>query len=610
MCGIVGAIATRDVSSLLVKGLKRLEYRGYDSAGIAVINGDQQLKRQRTLGKVQELVEQLNHHPLSGTIGIAHTRWATHGKPSEVNAHPHVSNQHIAVVHNGIIENHEVLRSELKHAGYTIDSETDTELVAHLIDQALTNNSMKQALYDVCQRLTGAYALAVIDQRHPNELWLVRRGSALVIGVGHNENFAASDPMALFAMTQKFIYLEENDFACITVSDVTVYDETGTVVKRDIIENELKQEEVEKGTYRHYMEKEIYEQPIAIRQALQAYYDFDKKTFNLLTEATWTQLDKIKRIHIIACGTSFYAGFCAQYWLETIAQIPCKVEVASEFRYREPIVEPNTLMIVLSQSGETADTLAALRISKALGYTANLAICNVPQSTMVREADYVLQTFAGPEVSVASTKAFTTQLTVMLAFTLSLAIRRNVSNELVNQIITELPRLPQLCEQVLELAAPIREWAAKLVEKEHALFLGRGALYPVALEGALKLKELSYIHAEAYPAGELKHGPLALVDRHMPVITVVVKNEVLQKVMANLEEVKARGGQQFIFADQHIDFSTDNKHISLIRLPAIPPTLAPILYALPLQLLSYYVAVFKGTDVDQPRNLAKSVTVE
>ena len=610
MCGIVAAIAKRNITPTLIAGLKRLEYRGYDSAGIAIIDQQQQLHCHRTPGKVQQLLDQLQDSPLIGTLGMAHTRWATHGKPTEINAHPHVSDNHIAVVHNGIIENHEQLRKELRQDGYTIHSDTDTELVAHLIDQALQQHAMLPALQHVCQRLIGAYALAIIDQQQPQALWLVRHGSPLVVGLGSDENYAASDSLALLPVTRQFIYLEENDVACLTTSKVTIFDSMGNVTTRPVTENKMAIEDVDKGAHRHHMAKEIFEQPAAINKVLAAYFDRQTNTFNLFDAATWQRLDSIKRIHIVACGTSFYAGFCASYWLESIAKIPCRVEVASEFRYRSPVVEADTLMIVLSQSGETADTLAALRISKELGYAASLVICNVPQSSMVREADYALLTHAGLEVSVASTKAFSTQLVVMLLLTLNYALRKQVSSELVQQLIPKLALLAAWSEQVLELATPIREWAAQLLQQENALFLGRGVLFPVALEGALKLKELSYIHAEAYPAGELKHGPLALVDQHMPVITVVVKNEVLQKVLANLEEVKARGGQQFIFADQRISFQSQEAHINLIYLPSVPATFAPILYTIPLQLLAYYVAVFKGTDVDQPRNLAKSVTVE
>ena len=608
MCGIVGAVAKRNVEPILLEGLKRLEYRGYDSAGIAVIDDKQQLSRQRAQGKVQQLLDQLKTTPLVGCLGIAHTRWATHGKPSKTNAHPHVSNDCIAVVHNGIIENHEELRWALKSKGYAIESETDTELVAHLINEALQQQPMQTALNTVSQQLKGAYALAVINKQHPDSLWLIRRGSPLVIGLGIDENFAASDPVALFPVTRRFIYLEEGDIAEVSTAKVTLYDQNNQEVIRPIQTNNLKQEAVEKGPYRHYMAKEIFEQPIALKNTLEAYYDVTTKQFNLFDNKTWMQLETIKRVHIVACGTSYYAGFCASYWIETIANLPCKVEIASEFRYREPKIESDTLMIVLSQSGETADTLAALNISKELGFTTSLAICNVPQSTMVRTADHVLQTHAGPEVGVASTKAFTTQLLVMYLFALNVAERREPDSQ---QALKEtLATLPAWCEQVLECSEAVREWAATLSEKEHALFLGRGPLYPVALEGALKLKELSYIHAEAYPAGELKHGPLALVDKNMPVVTVVVRNEVLEKLMANLEEVKARGGKQYIFAAKNIPFESSDPKVKVMHLPAVPSSLAPILYTIPLQLLAYYIAVFKGTDVDQPRNLAKSVTVE
>lgn len=608
MCGIVGAAAQRNVTKILVEGLKRLEYRGYDSAGIAVITDDQ-LTLRKALGKVAGLEEKCIAEPVKGVVGIAHTRWATHGKPSEFNAHPHASD-HIAVVHNGIIENHASLRTELKAKGYEFVSETDTEVVAHLIHSLYADcGDLRQALSLAINTFEGAYALGVISTRQPDTIVCARSGSPLVVGVGIDENFIASDQLALRQVTDRFIFLEEGDFAEITTDAIAIFDTEGNRVEREIVQLTDTQEAADKGQYRHYMLKEIYEQSQVLHNTLQGRVS---KT-RVLEEAFGTQakaiFDKVEAVQILACGTSYHAGMIAKYWFEDWAGIPCAVEVASEYRYRKTVVRPNTLFVTISQSGETADTLAALRSSKASGYLASLTVCNVANSSLVRESDLCLMTLAGREIGVASTKAFTTQLVALQLLIIALGRRAIMSPEKEQQLIEGLLQLPALCEQVLGLDAAIQTMSEAFSEKHHALFLGRGVQYPVALEGALKLKEISYIHAEAYPAGELKHGPLALVDSDMPVVAVAPNDELLEKLKSNLEEVQARGGKLFVFADEKSGFVNDDS-TTVLSLPHVPLNIAPIIYTLPLQLLSYHVAVLKGTDVDQPRNLAKSVTVE
>ncbi|MAZ90171.1 MAG: glutamine--fructose-6-phosphate transaminase (isomerizing) [Cellvibrionaceae bacterium] len=606
MCGIVGAAAQRNVTKILVEGLKRLEYRGYDSAGIAVLsNGELALRK--ALGKVAELEAKCIANPVKGQLGIAHTRWATHGKPSETNAHPHYSD-HIAVVHNGIIENHAALRADLKSKGYEFYSETDTEVVAHLIHSLYElTGSLREALRQAVDAFDGAYALGVMSTRQPDTIVCARSGSPLVVGVGIDENFIASDQLALRQVTDRFIFLEEGDFAEITTSAVSIFTVDGTPVERDIQQLTDAEESADKGEYRHYMLKEIHEQTKVLNNTLQGRVS---KTA-VLEEAFGTEakaiFDQVESVQILACGTSYHAGMIAKYWFEDWAGIPCAVEVASEFRYRKTVVRPNTLFVSVSQSGETADTLAALRDSS--GYLASLTICNVANSSLVRESDLCLMTLAGPEIGVASTKAFTTQLVALQLLVIALGRRHGLSSDKEAELVTGLHQLPDLCAAVLGLDEDIQTMSEAFSEKNHSLFLGRGVQYPVALEGALKLKEISYIHAEAYPAGELKHGPLALVDSDMPVVAVAPNDELLEKLKSNLEEVQARGGKLFVFADQRSGFENDDS-TTLLNLPHVPLNIAPIIYTLPLQLLSYHVAVLKGTDVDQPRNLAKSVTVE
>lgn len=610
MCGIVGAVAQRDVAPILLEGLRRLEYRGYDSAGMAVINQQQQLLCRRTVGKVKELADALAVEPITGNIGIAHTRWATHGKPSEVNAHPHISNNDLAVVHNGIIENHEPLREQLRSAGYHFNSETDTEIVVHLLHQYLTSGKdFLSAVRIVADELEGAYALAFIDRNDPTRLIALRYGSPLVIGLGIGENFVASDRMALASVAQKFIYLEDGDIADVQRQKVTIYNRDGEIVQRKIHAAEVGYDAADRGGYRHFMLKEIHEQPDAIAATLQGRLSKQK----VFDEAFGTQahaiFDHVQRVQIVACGTSFHAGMVAKYWLESLAGIPAQVEIASEIRYRNKIVEPNTLFVTLSQSGETADTLAALKLAKTQGYLATLSICNVPESSIVRESDLVLMTSAGPEIGVASTKAFTTQLTAMMMLTLALGRRFAIKPAQEQALIADLQQLPSQLKNALELDGSIQKLAKLFVNKYHALFLGRGIEYPIAMEGALKLKEISYIHAEAYPAGELKHGPLALVDKDMPVVMLAPQDDLLEKLKSNLEEVRARGGELIVFASQGAKIE-DTPTCHVLTMPEVNGIFAPIVYTLPLQLLAYHVAVLKGTDVDQPRNLAKSVTVE
>ena len=608
MCGIVGGIAQRDITPILLEGLRRLEYRGYDSAGIAVLSPSGALRRLRTLGKVQQLADALEATPLSGKLGIAHTRWATHGKPAERNAHPQICADRCALVHNGIIENHEVLREQQRAAGHRFTSTTDTEVIVHGIhDQLCQGKHLLEAVRATVQQLHGAYALGVIDTQHPDCLVAARQGSPLVIGIGFGEHFIASDVFALLPVTQRFLFLEEGDMALLRCDEVQIYDAQGQPVERPIRESQQLATAAERGSYRHFMQKEIFEQPQAVSDVLEGRLSTARVLPESFGKDAPELLPEVRAIKIVACGTSYHAGLVARYWIESLG-IPCDVEVASEYRYRPVVVPDQCLFIALSQSGETADTLAALRRAKTLPYLATLSICNVPESSLVRESDLVLLTHAGPEIGVASTKAFTTQLVALQLLTRVLAQYQADSSR--GQVELDLLRaLPGKIEKVLALDAAIAASAEALVEKEHALFLGRGVFYPIALEGALKLKEISYIHAEAYPAGELKHGPLALIDESMPVIAVAPDDGLLDKLRANLEEVRARGGELFLFADDAIEVPPQ-PNLRVLRLPHADPALAPILFTLPLQLLAYHVAVLKGTDVDQPRNLAKSVTVE
>ena len=610
MCGIVGAVAQRDVADILVEGLKRLEYRGYDSAGVAIVDNNNQLNRARRLGKVQELVDALQANPISGGTGIAHTRWATHGAPSEINAHPHISSETIAVVHNGIIENHDELRTRLQALGYVFTSETDTEVIAHLVHHELkTANSLLNAVQITAKQLEGAYGTVVVDTRDKDRVIVARSGSPLVIGYGVGENFIASDMLALLPVTRKFSFLEEGDVAEVTRFEVNIFDADGNSVEREAKESEVSHDTGDKGEYRHYMLKETYEQPTAIRNALEGRLVgnvLDIQTFGDGADAIFQE---IEHVQIIACGTSYHSGMVARYWLEALAGVSCNIEIASEFRYRQSHVPKNALLVTISQSGETADTLAALRLAKEIGYRASLTICNVAGSSLVRESDLAFMTKAGAEIGVASTKAFTTQLVGLLMMTLAIGQHHGMAQEKQDEIAKSLMALPNKLEEVLALAGSIEDLAEDFADKHHALFLGRGDQYPIAMEGALKLKEISYIHAEAYAAGELKHGPLALIDAEMPVIVVAPKNDLIEKLKSNVEEVRARGGLMYVFADASANFSSDDT-MKVINVPHCDDIIAPIVYTLPLQLLSYYVAIIKGTDVDQPRNLAKSVTVE
>ncbi|MBS4154336.1 glutamine--fructose-6-phosphate transaminase (isomerizing) [Cobetia sp. MC34] len=648
MCGIVAGLAQRDISKILIEGLHRLEYRGYDSAGVAVIDPAGELSRARAVGKVRALEDELREAPLSGAIGVAHTRWATHGRPAQHNAHPHLSSERVAVVHNGIIENHEALRGELEGAGYVFTSETDTEVVAHLVDRELCSGlALPEAVNAVTARLDGAFALAVMEQRNPELLVGARQGSPLVVGVGIDEHFIASDPLALLPVTDRFIYLDEGDMVAITPAGIQVLERTGdrdelTPVTREVVRYEHSVEAAGKGEYRHFMMKEIMEQPRVLSRTLAERLDpqgvrleaFDVSRHSFLAAdngaekgkqvvdvARLTQLfADVRQVQIIACGTSYHAGMVARYWLEEVAGIPAQVEVASEFRYRERVAAPGTLFLTLSQSGETADTLAALRDIQKLNregpqaghYLASLAICNVAGSSLVRESDLSLLTHAGPEIGVASTKAFTTQLVALMLTTLALRQAKGdaqTDDLLSRQLLMRLKDLPHVIEQSLALDGEIAQLAEKFMHRHHTLFLGRGSQYPIAMEGALKLKEISYIHAEAYAAGELKHGPLALIDEDMPVVAVAPMDDLMEKLKSNLQEVRARGGQLFVFADPEVSLKA-GEGVHVVTVPGVCRFLAPIVYAVPLQLLSYHVAVLKGTDVDQPRNLAKSVTVE
>lgn len=611
MCGIVGAVAERNITAILIEGLKRLEYRGYDSAGLAVYTKQGELQRRRRIGKVAELEAAVAAEPLNGQLGIAHTRWATHGAPTEGNAHPHFSNSEVAVVHNGIIENHEELREELKALGYVFSSQTDTEVIVHLIHHTLKSNpDIAEALKAAVKRLHGAYGLALISIKQPDRLVAARSGSPLVIGLGHGENFLASDQLALRQVTDRFMYLEEGDIAEIRRDQVKIWDQSGLPVQRETVQYHEGAEAADKGAYRHFMLKEIHEQPAVVQRTLEGRLGKDHVMVQAFGPQAEQLFAKVRNVQIVACGTSYHAGMVARYWLESLAGIPCQVEVASEFRYRKVVVQPDTLFVSISQSGETADTLAALRNAKELGFLGSLAICNVGISSLVRESDLTLLTLAGPEIGVASTKAFTTQLVSLMLLTLALGqVRGTLEAGVEAGLVEELRRLPARLGEALAMDSTVEKTAELFADKHHTLFLGRGAQYPVAMEGALKLKEISYIHAEAYPAGELKHGPLALVDNDMPVVTVAPNNELLEKLKSNLQEVRARGGELVVFADENAGMSNgEGTHV--IKVPHIVDELAPILYTIPLQLLSYYVAVLKGTDVDQPRNLAKSVTVE
>lgn len=610
MCGIVGAVAERNITAILVEGLKRLEYRGYDSAGVAVYTNDEKLERLRRPGKVSELEQALATEPLVGRLGIAHTRWATHGAPCERNAHPHFSGD-LAVVHNGIIENHEALREQLKALGYVFTSDTDTEVIAHLLNHKLKDlRDLTVALKATVKELHGAYGLAVISSKQPDRLVAARSGSPLVIGLGLGENFLASDQLALRQVTDRFMYLEEGDIAEIRRDSVQIWDVDGKAVEREAVQYRDGAEAAEKGEFRHFMLKEIHEQPSVVQRTLEGRLSQNQVLVQAFGPQAAELFAKVRNVQIVACGTSYHAGMVARYWLEELAGIPCQVEVASEFRYRKVVVQPDTLFVTISQSGETADTLAALRNAKELGYLASLAICNVGISSLVRESDLTLLTQAGREIGVASTKAFTTQLVGLLLLTLSLGqVRGTLAKDVEATLVEELRRLPARLSEALAMDSTVEKISELFAEKHHTLFLGRGAQFPVAMEGALKLKEISYIHAEAYPAGELKHGPLALVDNDMPVVTVAPNNELLEKLKSNLQEVRARGGQLIVFADEKAGM-TNGEGTHVVHMPHIHDILSPILYTIPLQLLSYYVAVLKGTDVDQPRNLAKSVTVE
>jgi glutamine---fructose-6-phosphate transaminase (isomerizing) len=611
MCGIVGAIAERNVVPILMEGLRRLEYRGYDSAGIAVLNGTQKLKRVRTVGKVKVLQDAIDADPTYGPVGIAHTRWATHGVPSERNAHPHISHDGLAIVHNGIIENHEELREDLKKLGYKFTSETDTEVIAHRVHHHLqAQKDLFKAVRATVAELEGAYALAVVSEEEPERIILAREGCPVVIGLGVGENFVASDVAALLPVTRRFMFLEEGDVADIHRTSIKVIDKNGDKADRPVRESELSADAAEKGQYRHFMLKEIHEQPRAVADTLAERVANGRLLEAAFGPAATAVFAKAEHVHIVACGTSYHSGVVARYFIEQICKLPCTVEIASEYRYRNPVVPKNSLFVTISQSGETADTLAALRLAKQAGYLSSLAICNVPESSLVRESELVMLTRAGPEIGVASTKAFTTQLTALSMLVVALAKNRTADAERERNLVQRLIEIPSLIEKTLALDPVIYDLAKRFADKHHTLFLGRGALSAIAMEGALKLKEISYIHAEAYAAGELKHGPLALVDADMPVITVAPNNDLLEKLKSNLMEVRARGGELIVFADPESGI-TPSEGVTVINMPKhVSYFQAPIVYTVPLQLLAYHVAILKGTDVDQPRNLAKSVTVE
>ncbi|WP_299685582.1 glutamine--fructose-6-phosphate transaminase (isomerizing) [uncultured Vibrio sp.] len=610
MCGIVGAVAQRDVAEILVEGLRRLEYRGYDSAGVAVVDSESNLSRVRRLGKVQELADAVGAQQVIGGTGIAHTRWATHGEPSEANAHPHMSGD-IAVVHNGIIENHEALRAMLQERGYVFTSQTDTEVIAHLVEwERRTADSLVDALQKTAKQLDGAYGTVVLDRNDPSRIVVARSGSPIVIGFGVGENFLASDQLALLNVTRRFMYLEEGDVAEITRREVNVFDVDGERVERDIVESNAEHDAGDKGQYRHFMQKEIFEQPTALINTMEGRISETSVITNAIGVKAEEILSKVEHVQIIACGTSYNSGMAARYWFESLAGVSCDVEIASEFRYRDFVVRPNSLLVTLSQSGETADTLAALRLAKEKGYMSAMTICNVAGSSLVRESDFAFMTRAGTEIGVASTKAFTTQLAAMLMMVTSIGrLQGRINEEKEAEIVQALHQLPADIEKALAFDKEIEALAPDFADKHHTLFLGRGEFYPIAMEASLKLKEISYIHAEAYAAGELKHGPLALIDADMPVVVIAPSNDLLEKLKSNVEEVRARGGLLYVFADQDAGFESD-ENMKIIKMPHVSEITAAIYYTVPMQLLSYHVALIKGTDVDQPRNLAKAVTVE
>ena len=611
MCGIVGAVAGRDVVPILIEGLRRLEYRGYDSAGVAVLNGGATVARLRAVGKVAKLSEALAAKPTAGHLGIAHTRWATHGVPNERNAHPHISRDGIAIVHNGIIENHEELREDLEKHGYEFTSETDTEVIAHRIHYHLTGHrDLFAAVRKTVAELHGAYSLAVMWGQDPDCIVMARAGCPAVIGIGKDENFVASDVAALLPVTRQFIILEEGDVACVRRRSIQIVDAAGHAVERKPYESELSADAAERGDYAHYMLKEIHEQPRAVAQTLSERVAGGRLLAQAFGPAAMEMFKRTTSVHIVACGTSYHAGLVAGYFIEQICRVPCRVEIASEFRYREPVVPHNSLFVSISQSGETADTLAALRLARKAGYLSTLAICNVPESSLVRESELVLLTRAGPEIGVASTKAFTTQLAALGMLVVAIGKNHGVDPERERGLVKRLLELPHMIEQTLALEPIIAKLAQQIAGKHHALFLGRGTMFPIAMEGALKLKEISYIHAEAYAAGELKHGPLALVDEDMPVIAVAPNNDLLEKVKSNLQEVRARGGMLYVFADPESGI-VPSDGVQVFRMPRhVSYFQEPAVYTIPMQLLAYHTAVLRGTDLDQPRNLAKSVTVE
>ncbi len=610
MCGIVGAVAQRDVVEILVEGLRRLEYRGYDSAGVAVVDADKNLTRVRRLGKVQALADAVEEQEVLGGTGIAHTRWATHGEPSETNAHPHTSGD-ITVVHNGIIENHEPLREMLQGRGYVFESQTDTEVIAHLVEwERRTSETLVEALHKTAAQLEGAYGTVIVDRRDPERLVVARSGSPIVIGFGVGENFLASDQLALLSVTRRFMYLEEGDVAELTRRDVKVIDASGVAVEREIIESNAEHDAGDKGQYRHFMQKEIFEQPTALINTMEGRITQDAVVVESIGVNALEILNKVEHVQIIACGTSYNSGMAARYWFEGLAGVSCDVEIASEFRYRKFVTRPNSLLITLSQSGETADTLAALRLAKEKGYMAAMTICNVSGSSLVRESDFAFMTRAGTEIGVASTKAFTTQLAAMLMLVTAIGkLNKNIDAVKEKEIVQAIHSLPVQIESALAFDKEIEALAEDFADKHHTLFLGRGEFYPIAMEASLKLKEISYIHAEAYAAGELKHGPLALIDADMPVVVVAPSNDLLEKLKSNVEEVRARGGLLYVFADEKAGFEA-TEGMKIITMPTVNEITAPIFYTVPMQLLSYHVALIKGTDVDQPRNLAKAVTVE
>ncbi|HWQ37009.1 MAG TPA: glutamine--fructose-6-phosphate transaminase (isomerizing) [Burkholderiales bacterium] len=609
MCGIVGAIAQRNVVPILLEGLRKLEYRGYDSAGLAIVNSG--LHRLRSVGRVASLAEMADKTRVQGLLGIAHTRWATHGAPSERNAHPHVSEDGLAVVHNGIIENHESIRERLQKAGYAFASDTDTEVIAHLIHHYFTRfGNLLEATRRAVGECEGAYAIAVLSEKTPDCLVVARKGAPLLLGLGDNENFCASDAAALLQVTRRIIYLEEGDVVELRRDGYRVIDASGTAAIRPVHESKLSVDAIELGPYRHYMQKEIFEQPGAVAATLEMVVGAQSIMPQLFGVEAAEVFQRATSVLVLACGTSYHAGLTARYWLEAIAGIPCSVEIASEYRYRQSVADPNALVITISQSGETADTIAALQHAKSLGEQLTLAICNVPESALIRQTALKFLTRAGPEIGVASTKAFTTQLATLFLLTLVLAkVRGRLTATQEQSHLAALRHLPAGLSRVLSLEAQVQAWAERFSGKQHALFLGRGMHYPIALEGALKLKEISYIHAEAYPAGELKHGPLALVDRDMPVVAIAPNDALLEKLKSNLQEVRARGGELYVFADADSQIQI-SEGVHVIRLPENAGYLSPILHTLPLQLLAYHAALVKGTDVDKPRNLAKSVTVE